>query len=164
MQVVLRHLNLPDNTLRVPQSPNGYRMMSRPSPSSSSDTNLPPAHQTLDHSTTIGAEALLAQTEISDDFFSPRFPPTGGSPSTPPPSGLFNILDDLLNSGPYNNAASPASSKSSESIGELDPRPNVIKLGAINPVDANVLVDQLVFYLFLSPIAPPPDTNFISPH
>lgn len=142
MQAVLRHLNLPDTTLRVPASPNGYRMMSRPSPSSSSDTNLP-AHQ-LDHSTTVGAEALLAQTEISDDFFSPQFANRRvGSPTTPPPGGLFNILDDLLNSGPYNGPSSPAG-KSSESLGEADPRPNVIKVGAISSADANVLVDQSV--------------------
>lgn len=96
----------------------------------------------LDHSNVDGAEALLAQTETSDDYF--PIPTSSAQSSTPPAGvGLYHLLDDLINTAPISSASS-ASSKQGEGLGESDPRPDIIKSGVVSLGDANVLVDQLV--------------------
>lgn len=105
--------------------------MEAPSTSSS-------AVQSLDHSTADGAEALLAQTEMPDEYFSMSL--QNGQASTPP-GGLFNLLDDLINNAPLKQGSSPPLKKM-ETLGASDPRPNIIKTGVVTLADANVLVDQ----------------------
>lgn len=96
----------------------------------------------LDHSNVDGAEALLAQTETSDDYFPVS---TSNNQGSTPPTGmsLYHLLDDLINTAPI-SSASPASMKQGEGLGESDPRPDIIKSGVVSLGDANVLVDQSV--------------------
>ena len=110
--------------------------MDAPATSSASTSSQPP----LDHSTVDGAEALLAQTEMSDDFFNATVP-NANSSSSPPATGLYSLLDDLINTAPV-NSPSMASAKQTDMLGETDPRSNIIKSGIVSMADANVLVDQ----------------------
>ena len=92
----------------------------------------------LDHSTVDEAEALLAQTEMGDDYISATI--NNGQPgSAPPATGLYRLLDDLIHTTPP--VPSPPSEQA-EMLGQSDPRANIIKAGVVPMADANILVDQ----------------------
>lgn len=168
----MRHLNLPaesgrqtttssTNGVPVPASSTYPSPWLSPPPSSAD----PPVTATasmaysLDHSNVDGAEALLAQTETSDDYF--PLPASSGPGSTPPAgTGLYHLLDDLINTAPISSTSS-TSSKHGEGLGESDPRPDIIKTGVVNLSDANVLVDQSVaFILTICPLCLPSRSAF----
>jgi hypothetical protein len=94
----------------------------------------------LDHSNVDGAEALLAQTETTEEIF-PLPTPGGPQANTPPGAALYHLLDDLINTAPITGTSSTPS-KHGEGLGESDPRSDIIKSGVISLLDANVLVDQ----------------------
>lgn len=75
---------------------------------------------------------------MSDEYFAMSM---HGGQATTPPGGLFNLLDDLINTAPLTSMASGAI-KRAETLGGSDPRPNIIKTGVVKLSDANVLVDQ----------------------
>lgn len=161
MNLVLRHLNLgADGAPRPPSgtnAPNNGLTAASPYPSpwlsphpSNIDPPAPPPASSmaysLDHSNVDGAEALLAQTETTDDYY--PLPTPGGSTqpiNTPPGTGLYHLLDDLINTAPI-NATSSAAAKHGEGLGESDPRSDIVKSGVVSLLDANVLVDQSVAF------------------
>lgn len=124
----------------APGSPNGYTTpwLSPPPSLDVPTTNM--MTQNLDHSTVDGAVALLAQTEMSDEYFAMPLP--NNQANTPPAAGLYNLLDDLINATPPISSSLSPVEKQAEMLGESDPRSNVIKSGVVGMADANVLVDQ----------------------
>ncbi|KAF8328189.1 uncharacterized protein EI90DRAFT_3155910 [Cantharellus anzutake] len=155
MQSIMRHLNIPEagqaTTPSTPPSIQQIPWLTPPASTSEASNSVNPSHN-LDHSTVHGAEALLAQTEISDDYFSTST--TGGqTANTPPSAGLYNLLDDLIHTAPP--VPSPPS-KRTEMLGESDPRSNIIKAGIVTMADANILVDHfhahLAHHLFGFPL------------
>ncbi|KAF8311000.1 hypothetical protein DL93DRAFT_2083956 [Clavulina sp. PMI_390] len=166
MSLVLRHLNLPADTARPPPSaannssaPHHSSPWLSPPPSSADPAVTATASMafSLDHSNVDGAEALLAQTETSDDYYpvaSSSAHPQGNSPPAAG-TGLYHLLDDLINTAPI-NPSSTAAAKHGEGLGESDPRPDIIKAGVVNLTDANVLVDHfhahLAHHLFGFPL------------
>lgn len=82
----------------------------------------------------------MAQTETSDEYY-PHHTPTGQGNTPPAGTGLYHLLDDLINTAPI-SATSSTSSKHGEGLGESDPRSDIIKTGIVSLGDGNVLVDQ----------------------
>jgi hypothetical protein len=154
MAIVMRHLNFSADPARRGVASGNNNGTAVPTPYLSPWLSPPSPHidtpittaasmaYSLDHSNVDGAEALLAQTETSNDYF--PVSTSSGHGSTPPTSiSLYHLLDDLINTAPI-SSASIASSKQGEGLGESDPRPDIIKSGVVSLGDANVLVDQSV--------------------
>ena len=150
MAIVMRQLNLFSDPARHSGS-SGINSAAVSSTYSFPWPTLPPSNidpsfttatsmaYSLDHNNVDGAEALLAQTETSDDYIT-----SSGQGSTPPAgAGLYHLLDDLINTAPISSTPS-ASSNLEGGLGGDDPRTDIIKSGIVGLNDANVLVDQSV--------------------